>query len=91
MAISGPKANRWVDQLPYILRARMAFVRADASFHHFTAAPNDDDLTFLGELLASARLAPQIDRVVGLGGVAEALAEIGSGHARAKIVVVPSR
>ena len=91
VVISGPKANRWVDPLPYILRARMAFVRADASFHNFTAAPNDDDLTFLGELLASGRLIPQIDRVVGLDGVAEALAEIGSGHARAKIVVVPSR
>jgi NADPH:quinone reductase-like Zn-dependent oxidoreductase len=46
-----------------------------------------DDLTFIGELLASGRLVPEIDRVVGLDGVAEALAEIGSGHARAKIVV----
>ena len=91
VVISGPKANRWVDPLPYLLRARMAFVRSDASFHNFTAAPNDNDLTFLGELLASGRLVPQIDRVVGLDGVAEALAEIGSGHARAKIVVVPSR
>ncbi|MGA7758008.1 MAG: NAD(P)-dependent alcohol dehydrogenase [Ilumatobacteraceae bacterium] len=89
VAISGPKANRWVDPLPYIVRARLAFVRADASFHQFTAAPNIDDLTFLGELLASGRLVPQIDRVVGLDGVADGLAEIGSGHARAKIVVVP--
>ncbi len=91
VAISGPKANRWVDPLPYLLRARMAFVRADASFHNFTTAPNDDDLTYLGELLASGRLVPQIDRVIGLDGVADALAEIGSGHARAKIVVVPTR
>jgi NADPH:quinone reductase-like Zn-dependent oxidoreductase len=90
VAISGPKANRWVDPLPYLLRARMAFMRADASFHNFTAASNAADLTFLGELLASGRLVPQIDRVVGLDGVAGALAEIGSGHARAKIVVVPS-
>jgi NADPH:quinone reductase-like Zn-dependent oxidoreductase len=67
----------------------MAFVRSSASFHQFTATPNFDDLTFLGELLASGRLVPQIDRVVGLDGVADALAEIGSGHARAKIVVVP--
>jgi NADPH:quinone reductase-like Zn-dependent oxidoreductase len=91
VAISGPKANRWVDPLPYLLRARLAFVRADASFHQFTAASDVDDLTFLGELLASGRLVPQIDRVVGLDGVADALAEIGTGHARAKIVVVPSR
>jgi len=32
---------------------------------------------------------PQIDRVIGLDGVAEALAEISTGHARAKIVVTP--
>ncbi len=91
VAISGPKANRWVDPLPYLARARLAFVRSDASFHNFTAAADVDDLTFLGELLASDRLVPEIDRVVGLDGVADALAEIGSGHARAKIVVVPSR
>ena len=89
VVVSGPKANRWVDPLPYLVRARMATVRSDASFHQFTAESNADDLTFLGELLASGRLVPQIDRVVGLDGVADALAEIGSGHARAKIVVVP--
>jgi NADPH:quinone reductase-like Zn-dependent oxidoreductase len=91
VAISGPKANRWVDPLPHIVRTRLTFVRSDASFHQFTAAPDVDDLTFLGELLESGRLVPVIDRVVGLDGVADALAEIGSGHARAKIVVVPSR
>ena len=89
VAVSGPKANRWVDPLPYMARAKLAFVRSEASFHQFTAAANHDDLTFLGELLASGRLVPQVDRVIGLDGVAEALAEIGSGHARAKIVVVP--
>jgi NADPH:quinone reductase-like Zn-dependent oxidoreductase len=89
VAISGPKANRWVDPLPYLLRARLAFLRSESSFHQFTAEANTDDLTVLGELLASGRLVPQVDRVIGLDGVADALAEIGSGHARAKIVVVP--
>ncbi len=87
--ISGPKSNRWVDPLPYMMRAKLAFVRADASSHQFTAAANVDDLTFLGELLSSGRLVPEIERVVGLDGVADALAEIGSRHTRAKIVVVP--
>jgi NADPH:quinone reductase-like Zn-dependent oxidoreductase len=89
VVVSGPKANRWVDPLPFLVRARMSFIRANASFHQFTAAANLDDLTFLGELLAAGRLVPQIDRVVGLDGVADGLAEIGTGHARAKIVVVP--
>ena len=89
VAVSGPKANKWVDPLPYLARAKLAFVRSDASFHQFTAEADHDDLTFLGELLASGRLVPQIDRVIGLDGVADALAEIGSGHARAKIVITP--
>jgi NADPH:quinone reductase-like Zn-dependent oxidoreductase len=89
VVVSGPKANRWVDPLPYLARARLAFVRSESSFHQFTAEANADDLTFLGELLASGQLVPQVDRVIGLDGVADALAEIGSGHARAKIVVTP--
>ncbi len=89
VVISGPKANRWVDPLPYLVRARLAFVRSESSFHQFTAEATIDDLTFLGELLASGRLVPQVDRVIGLDGVADALTEIGSGHARAKIVVTP--
>jgi NADPH:quinone reductase-like Zn-dependent oxidoreductase len=89
VAVSGPKANRWIDPIPYLVRARLAFMWADASFHQFSAAANVDDLTFLGELLASGRLVPQIDRVIDLDGVADGLAEIGTGHARAKIVVVP--
>ena len=89
VAVSGPKANRWVDPLPYMVRAKLAFVRSGASFHQFTAAANVEDLTYLGELLSSGRLVPEIERVIGLEGVADALEEIGSGHARAKIVVVP--
>jgi NADPH:quinone reductase-like Zn-dependent oxidoreductase len=91
VVISGPKENRWVDPLPALLRARVSFLRSDASFHQFTAAANVDDLTTLGELLASGRLVPEIDRVVGLDGVVDAMAEIGTGHARSKIVVAPSR
>ncbi len=90
VAVSGPKANRWVDPLPYLMRARLAFVGSSASFHQFTEATDLDDLTFLGELLESSRLVPEVDRVVGLDGVAAALAEIGSRHARAKILVVPT-
>jgi NADPH:quinone reductase-like Zn-dependent oxidoreductase len=47
-------------------------------------------MAFLGELLASGRVTPEIDRVVGLEGVADGLAELGTGRERAKIVVVPN-
>lgn len=90
VAVSGPKSNRWLDPLPHLVRARVGFIRADATFHQFTTSPNHDDLTYLGELLASGAVVPEIQRTVGLAGVADALAEIGSGHAMAKIVVTPT-
>lgn len=90
VVITGPKDNRWLGPVPKLLRTRLAFRRADASFHQFTASPDADDLTFLGELLADGRVAPEIQRVIGLDGVAEALAEIGTAHTRAKIAVRPA-
>ena len=93
--VSGPKENRWLGPVPTMLGDRLAFRRARRrdggapTYHQFTASPDHDDLTFLGELLASGRVVPSIDRVVGLDGVADGLAEIGTGHARAKIVVRP--
>ena len=89
VVISGPKENRLLGPVPHIMRTGLAFMRAEPSFHQFTASPNDDDLTFLGELLADGTVVPEVQRVVGLDGVADGLAEIGTGHTRAKIVVVP--
>jgi NADPH:quinone reductase-like Zn-dependent oxidoreductase len=89
VVISGPKENRWLGPVPKIVRTALAFKRRSQSFHQFTAAPNHDDLKSLGELLASGEVIPQIDRVIGLDDVAAGLAEIGTGHTRAKILVVP--
>ena len=87
--ISGPKENRLLGPVPKIARTALAFRRADASFHQFTAEPNHADLTTLGEMLADGRVTPAIDRTIGLDQLADALAEIGTGHARAKIAVRP--
>lgn len=89
VAISGPKTNRWLGPVPHMLRTGLAFRRADPSFHQFTAAPVEADLITLGEMLANGSIAPAIDRVIGLDEVADALTEIGTGHARSKIAIVP--
>lgn len=89
VAISGPKDNRLLGPVAYIIRAALSFRRDPRSFHQFTASANRDDLTFLGELLASGRVVPEIQRTISLDGVADALAEIGTGHTRAKLVVYP--
>ena len=88
--ISGPKANPWLDPMRHIAATAVGFLRASQSFHQFTASPDADDLKFLGELLADGRLDPEIQRVVALDGVPDGLAEIGTGHARSKIVVIPT-
>ena len=90
VAVSGPKENRWLGPVGHLVRTRFAFRHADATFHQFTASSTPEDLMFLGELLATGQVVPEIQRTIGLDGVADALAEIGSGHARAKIVVVPT-
>ena len=90
VAVSGPKDNKWLDPMRHVARMWFACKRSSQSFHQFVAAPVPEDLTYLGELLASGQLKPEIQRVIGLEGVAEGLAEIGTGHARAKIAVVPS-
>ncbi len=89
VAVSGPKGNPWIDPMGYVLKMALATWRSDASFHQFTASPNAEDMTTLAEMLADGRLVPAIDRVIGLDGLVEAMAEIGSGHAKAKIVVKP--
>ncbi len=90
ISVSGPKENLWLDPMRYSARMWWACKRSSQSFAQFVASANADDLAFLGELLASGQLIPQVQRTVGLDGVAEGLAEIGSGHVRSKIVVQPS-
>ncbi len=53
----------------------------------FIAALNNDDLTFLGDLLASGKVVPAIDRRYELSGVPEALGYINEGHAHAKVAI----
>jgi NADPH:quinone reductase-like Zn-dependent oxidoreductase len=89
VVITGPKKNRWLGPVPHMLWTAVKFRRADASFHQFTAAANAEDLTLLAEMLANGSVVPEVQCVIGLDGVAESLAEVGRGHTRSKIVVVP--
>lgn len=91
VAVSAPKEGRWLGPIAHVIRTALAFRRAEPSFHQFVAEARHDDLTTLGDWLADGTLVPQIDRVIGLDGVAAALDEIGGGHTRAKILVDPNR
>jgi NADPH:quinone reductase-like Zn-dependent oxidoreductase len=53
----------------------------------FIAKLNKDDLVLLGDLVASRRVKPVIERRYDLGGVREALEHIEAGHLRGKLAI----
>ncbi|MEM8905465.1 MAG: NAD(P)-dependent alcohol dehydrogenase [Actinomycetota bacterium] len=91
VAVSGPMRNRLLGPIPHIARLAVRFLRASQTLKQFTAEPNAADLEALAEMLVAGEIVPQVQRVVGLDGVREGLAEIGGSHVRSKIVVMPGR
>ncbi len=56
----------------------------------FVSYPNHEDLKLLGEWMEQEALTPVIDKVYPLHDTPNAFAYLGTGHARAKVVIVPS-
>jgi len=52
-----------------------------------TPKPSQEDLAYLGELLASGKLRPVIDRHFPLNAVADAIRYVEEGHARGKVMI----
>ncbi|MEM9891758.1 MAG: zinc-binding dehydrogenase, partial [Actinomycetota bacterium] len=71
------------------VRTKLRFLRSGRTYKMVLAAPNREDLTTLGELVADGRVVPEIQRTVDFDGVADAVRELCTGHVRSKIVVVP--
>ena len=90
VAVSGPKTNRVLGPIPHLARLAIKFKRASQTFHNVSTTTNDDDLTHLGELLATGQITPEIQRTIGPDDIPAGIAEIGTGHTRAKIVVLPT-
>lgn len=91
VAVSGPKENKWFGPMLHIARLAWRFRRESQTLHQFTASPDADDMLTLSQFLESRQVVPQVQEVIGLDGVADGLAEIGTGHGRAKIIVIPGQ
>jgi NADPH:quinone reductase-like Zn-dependent oxidoreductase len=85
--VSGPKDNRWLDPFRRLVAGKIRFVRSGRSFHQFTASETSADLTELLRFVEAGQLRSVIDRTATLEGVPDAVDYLGTGHARAKIVV----
>jgi NADPH:quinone reductase-like Zn-dependent oxidoreductase len=66
--------------------ARSAFVRQQGRL--FVEKPNAQDLLVLKELIEAGKVTPVIDKTYRLDESPKALAYVGEGHARGKVVVV---
>jgi NADPH:quinone reductase-like Zn-dependent oxidoreductase len=85
--VSGPKTNRWVGPLGHMVAMRLASIRGNTEVKPFVAKMNADDLRLFAELMAAGTVTPVIEREYELREVPTALAYLGEGHARGKLVV----
>jgi NADPH:quinone reductase-like Zn-dependent oxidoreductase len=85
--VGAPKGNRVLGPLAHIIKLRLAALRASQKLVFFIAQFNREDMIVLQELMESGKMKPVIDRTHPLGETAEALRYLGTGHARAKVVI----
>jgi len=76
-----------IGPLGHVLRTWIASRFSSRKAVFFVAKVNLPDLEVLRELLESGKVRPAIERVYPFAQIAEALTEMGEGHARAKLVV----
>jgi NADPH:quinone reductase-like Zn-dependent oxidoreductase len=88
VVVGGPKTNRWIGPLWDRLMVRLRAIRDSRTVAApFLANLNGDDLRAIGELLEAETITPVIEKRYPLAEVPEALAYVGAGHARGKVVI----
>lgn len=85
--VGGRMTYRGLGPLPHLAGTKLQSIGRSQKVKFFVAKIDDDDLAFLGQLLGSGRLKSAIDRRFELDAAADALAYLGEGHARGKIVI----
>ena len=69
----------------FVIRRR--FTRGDKKFVFFVAKSNQEDLSFLKDLMEAGKISPVIDRRYPLSETPQAIKYLGEGKARGKIVI----
>jgi NADPH:quinone reductase-like Zn-dependent oxidoreductase len=85
-----PQSNRVFAPLGHIARVRLASILGSQRYAFFVANLNNEDLGVLRELIEAGKLTPVVEKRYELSQVADAIAYIGEGHARGKIVITVS-
>jgi NADPH:quinone reductase-like Zn-dependent oxidoreductase len=82
----GEGAGRWLG-MGRVVRARAISLFVGQKMTNFLARPKAADLTTLKELIEADKIKPVIGSRYPLGEVPAAIAEIGAGHGRGKVVI----
>ena len=85
--VGGPRSKRLLGPLGHVARVKAASLFGGGRAVFFIAKPNNDDLATLRELIESGRVRPVLQQTVPLEQVADALALMRDGHARAKVAI----
>ena len=87
VVIGGPLTYRGLGPLPHIVGTMLKSLGRSQKAKFFVAKINREDLGFLAELLEAGRMKSVIAKTYPLSEAPEALAHLGEGHAKAKIVI----
>jgi NADPH:quinone reductase-like Zn-dependent oxidoreductase len=87
VVIGGRMTYRGLGPLPHIAGTMLKSKGRSQQAKFFVARINTDDLELLAELLESGRLRAVVEKTYPLTEAADALARLGEGHAKAKIVL----
>jgi NADPH:quinone reductase-like Zn-dependent oxidoreductase len=85
--IGGRMTYRGLGPLPHIVGTMLKAKGRSQKLKSFVAKINTDDLTFLGELLEAGQIKAVVERTYPLAEAADALAYLGEGHAKAKLIL----
>ena len=85
--VGGPKTNRMLGPLGHMLQMTVGSTFASQKSTFFISKENTDDLDTLTGLIESGTVTPFVEQTYPLAQVAEAMAYLGTGHARGKLVI----
>lgn len=85
--VGGPKSNRVIGPLGHVISIRLAALRASQKAIFFVANFNREDLMVLKDMFESGQVKPVVEQTYPLCEISKAMRHLGTGHAKAKIVV----
>jgi len=79
--------HRWMASGGRLIRAKLLFAFASQNVQTFIASSKQQNLVALSELIEAGKVTPVIDRTYPLSETPQAIAYVGQGHARGKVII----